>query len=63
MVPVTGRNHTLYKSQLKKKIAPWKEIPFEDVYAQSINPAFGRIGMYVVGKKTLEEYNVRLNWL
>lgn len=57
VVPVTGRNHTLYRSQIRKTINPWNELAFEDAYAYSINSAFARIGMYAVGKETLEEYN------
>ncbi len=61
-VPLSGRSHTLYKSQLRKNIGSLKEIPFEDAYAQSINPVFGRIGMYGIGKKTFEEYNERFGF-
>jgi len=61
-VPVSGRSHTLYMSQLKKNMRSPKEIPFEDAYAQSINPVFGRIGMYGVGKKVFEEYNARFGF-
>ena len=61
-VPLSGRSHTLYKSQLRKNIYSLKEIPFEDAYAQSINPVFGRIGMYGIGKKTFEEYNERFGF-
>jgi len=56
-VPVTGRNHTLYKYQIKKSAAPWNERTFEDAFAYSINSAFARIGMYDVGKKTFERYS------
>lgn len=61
-IPVTGRSHTLYKSQLRKNIISPKDIAFEDAYAQSINPVFGRIGMYGVGKKVFEEYNERFGF-
>ncbi|MGA2508522.1 MAG: penicillin-binding transpeptidase domain-containing protein [Chitinispirillaceae bacterium] len=56
-VPVTGRNHTLYRFQIRKTISPWSELTFEDAYAFSINSAFARIGMYAVGRETLEEYS------
>ncbi len=61
-VPVAGRNHTLYRSQIRKTISPWNELPFEDAFAYSINPAFARIGMYVVGRETLEEYGRRFGF-
>jgi penicillin-binding protein A len=57
MVHVTGRNHTLYKFQLKKSSASWNERTFEDAFAYSINPVFARIGMYDVGKKPFERYS------
>ena len=57
MVPVTGRNHTLYKYQIKRSVDPWNERTFEDAFAFSINPVFARIGMYDVGKKTFERYS------
>jgi penicillin-binding protein A len=62
LVPVTGQSHTLYHCQLKKEIAPWKEISFEEAYAFSINPVFGRLGMHTIGKKTLEEYAERFGF-
>jgi penicillin-binding protein A len=62
MVPVNGRNHTLYRFQLKKTIAPWSEVKLEDAYALSINPVFGRIGMYSVGKQIFEEYSKRFGF-
>jgi penicillin-binding protein A len=55
-VSLVGANHTLYHSQLKKESRPWKEIPFEQAYALSINPVFGRLGMHTIGKKALETY-------
>jgi len=57
MVPVTGRNHTLYRFQLKREISPWNKLRVEDAFAFSINPAFARIGMYDVGKKVFEAYS------
>jgi peptidoglycan glycosyltransferase len=62
IVPVAGRNHTLYRFQIKKEIKPWSEITVKDAYAYSINPAFARIGMYVVGKETFGEYNRRFGF-
>lgn len=51
-----GRNHTLYESQLKKDLKVFREISFQDAYAYSINPVFGRIGLFIVGAEGLNEY-------
>ena len=52
-----GRKHTLYKSQLKKgtnRYTNW--ITFEEAFAKSINPVFGKIGTHYLGKDTLAKY-------
>ncbi|MBL7179857.1 MAG: PbpA [Desulfobacterales bacterium] len=52
-----GNKHTLYKSQLKDRINRYThQITFEDSFAQSVNPVFGKIGAYYLGKSTLENY-------
>lgn len=52
-----GMKHTLYKSQLKKKTNKYTQrVSFQDSFAQSINPVFGKIGVYYLGKTALEEY-------
>ena len=52
-----GMKHTLYKSQLKKKTNKYtNRVSFQDSFAQSINPVFGKIGVYFLGKTALEKY-------
>ncbi|MGB6011883.1 MAG: penicillin-binding transpeptidase domain-containing protein [Desulfobacterales bacterium] len=52
-----GMKHTLYKSQLKKKTNKYtNRVSFQDSFAQSINPVFGKIGVYYLGKTALEKY-------
>jgi peptidoglycan glycosyltransferase len=52
-----GMKHTLYKSQLKdRKTRYTNRITFQDAFAQSVNPVFGKIGSLYLGKDTLEEY-------
>jgi len=52
-----GRKHTLYKSQLKDTRNRYTTtITLRDSFAQSINPVFGKIGIYSLGKDTLEKY-------
>ncbi len=52
-----GRKHTLYKSQLNKKRNRWTtRITLRDSFAQSVNPVFGKIGIFSLGRETLEKY-------
>ena len=52
-----GRKYTLYKSQLKERINKYtNRITFQDSFAQSINPVFGKIGTHYLGKTALEQY-------
>jgi peptidoglycan glycosyltransferase len=62
LLPVTGRNHTLYRFQLRREIDPWNELPFGEAYARSINPVFARIGMYAVGQNALREFGTRFGF-
>lgn len=52
-----GRKHTLYKSQIKKRITKYtNRITFTDSFAQSVNPVFGKIGAFYLGKLVLDNY-------
>ncbi len=52
-----GRKHTLYKAQLKKNRNRYtNRISLRDSFAQSVNPVFGKIGIYALGRKKLEKY-------
>ncbi|RLC31714.1 MAG: hypothetical protein DRH37_02450 [Deltaproteobacteria bacterium] len=52
-----GKRHTLYKGQLKKRIGKYTcRTTFKRAFALSINPVFGKLGVYDLGRKTLEEY-------
>ena len=52
-----GRNHTLYKSQLKEKINRYTNtITFEKAFAKSVNPVFGKLGYHYLGKGALLKY-------
>ena len=52
-----GRKHTLYKSQLNKNRNRWTtRITLRDSFAQSVNPVFGKIGIFNLGRETLEKY-------
>ncbi len=53
-----GRRYTLYKKQLEQVKADryTNEITFERAFASSINPVFGKIGIYHLGEGVLEQY-------
>ncbi len=57
-----GRNHTLYNSQLKKELKEYREITFKEAFAYSINPVFGRIGIFTLGADGLNEYAVKFGF-
>jgi penicillin-binding protein A len=52
-----GKNHTLYKSQLKERQNRYtRKISFQEAFAKSINPVFGKIGAHCLGKAHLQAY-------
>lgn len=55
-----GGKYTLYKRQLKPKNGRYvTKTTFRRAFAGSLNPVFGRIGIYVLGKEHLETYSDR----
>jgi|WetSurMetagenome_2_1015567.scaffolds.fasta_scaffold00022_19 penicillin-binding protein A len=55
-LPLAGRRYTLYRFQLKEELSSYEPVSLQDAYAYSINPVFGRIGVYVLGPDVLREY-------
>jgi len=55
-LPLTGRRYTLYKFQLKEDLAAYDPVSLTDAYSYSINPVFGRIGVYALGPALIREY-------
>lgn len=52
-----GRRYTLYKSQLKKGTGRYTtKVTFEKAFSKSINPVFGKIGIFDLGRELLVEY-------
>lgn len=52
-----GKRHTLYKSQLKKANGRYTiKTDFKKAFSKSINPVFGKIGIYDLGKEVMAEY-------
>ena len=55
-----GRNHTLYKSQLKEKVSGWKRMAtLKEAFAKSINTVFGRLGVFSIGKEQVKSVSNR----
>ena len=52
-----GRKYTLYKSQLKQTNGRYTvKTNLKKAFSGSINPVFGKIGIYYLGKDLMEEY-------
>jgi len=52
-----GGRYTLYRRQLREEVGHnAHEIDFRKAFALSINPVFGRVGIYELGKESLEVY-------
>ena len=57
MLHFNGRKHTLYKSQLTEKETKYTNyISFEEAFAKSVNPVFGKLGALYLGKEALKPY-------
>lgn len=56
LLKTNGKNHTLYKAQLKKELEPFRQVTLGQAYAGSYNPVFGRLGIYYAGMTTLGGY-------
>ena len=53
----SGRRYTLYKNQLRKGGGRYTtKVSFERAFSKSINPVFGKIGIYDLGQQLLSEY-------
>jgi len=56
-----GRNHTLYRYQvLKERVTGWKRnCTLKEAFARSLNPVFGRLGVFLLGKEPLRSCSNR----
>ncbi|MBD3345791.1 MAG: hypothetical protein GF401_12080 [Chitinivibrionales bacterium] len=61
-IKLTGRRYTLYNFQLEEELSNYKNISLTKAYAYSINPVFGRIGIYITGFQELQEYAHRFGF-
>ncbi len=56
LLVTSGKNHTLYKSQLLKNPKRSHKITLGEGFAYSVNPLFGRLGIYHSGENTLHKH-------
>ena len=62
MLKQSGRNYTLYRAQLREHLDSYREITLEHAFVHSINAAFGRLGIYVLGRQGLLSYAHRFGF-
>jgi len=61
-IPHVGRTTTLYRSQLAENLNTPHDISLQDAFAHSNNPAFGRIGLYVINRNIITDYGRRFGF-
>jgi cell division protein FtsI/penicillin-binding protein 2 len=58
-----GRRHTLYKNQLTHQTNRYtNKVSLKTSFARSINPVFGKLGIYRLKRELLEEYASRFGF-
>jgi len=58
-----GRRHTLYKNQLTHGVNRYtNKISLKTSFAKSVNPVFGKLGMFRLKRELLEEYANRFGF-
>ena len=64
VIPFNGKSTTLYKSQvLRHKKNKWTREPtLKESFAKSVNPVFGRMGVFDLGADRLREYAQRFGF-
>jgi len=56
-VSFVGRKHTLYRKQLASGANRFSTTTtFREAFADSINPVFGKLGIYELGQETISQY-------
>ncbi|OPX41713.1 MAG: hypothetical protein DRG82_02690 [Deltaproteobacteria bacterium] len=59
-VTFLGRGHTLYRNQLTRKENRYSNrITFRKAFATSVNPVFGKLGIYSLGREAIVKYAQR----
>jgi len=64
VLPFNGKSTTLYKSQvLRHKNNKWTRTPtLKESFAKSVNPVFGRLGIFELGANNLTKYAMRFGF-
>lgn len=64
VIPFNGKSTTLYKSQvLRHKDNKWTRTPtFKESFAKSVNPVFGRLGVFQLGAGNITKYAQRFGF-
>ena len=63
LIPYSGKDHTLYKSQIRDRLGGWRRISsLKEAFAKSINTVFGRIGVFSVGKDPLKSFSNKFGY-
>ena len=64
VIPFNGKSTTLYKNQvLQHKDNKWTRYPtLTEAFAKSMNPVFGRLGVFTVGGEKLDMYATRFGF-
>lgn len=58
-----GRRHTLYKNQLTHRTNRYtNQVSLKTSFARSINPVFGKLGIFRLKRKLLEKYAARFGF-
>jgi cell division protein FtsI/penicillin-binding protein 2 len=63
LIPYAGRNHTLYKSQIRERVLGWRRISsLKEAFGKSINTVFARLGIFAVGKEPLKNFSNKFGY-
>lgn len=64
VLPINGRHHTLYRQQIfGQATSRWTHfLTLKEAFAQSVNPYFGKLGVYELGQETLRNYAFRFGF-
>ena len=63
-IAFTGRNHTLYKSNVtSQKVTRWtRNMSMKEAFGRSVNTVFAKIGLFHVGQLSLQKYAERFGF-
>ena len=63
VISFSGRNHTLYKSNIMKDGGRWqRRMTLKEAFARSVNTVFGKIGAFTLGAEQMRDYASRFGF-